>query len=682
VSVRGVWAAGVLGGCLLLLFASAAAGAEEQRIVFASKLPGYPPPANLNVEHLYSVRVDGSGRLDLGALTGWPSLSPDRRRVAFVRDGAAWTSRLDGGGGKKILAPRDGVFASVAWAPDGRRLVVVGSREVWLVAADGSAPERLLEADDHTSWESATWSPDGRRLAVESYSDARCGPSYRDCAEWLVDIVGPDGRRIATIADARNAAWSPDGRRLVLEEGQFVLEQSRIVIRTADGSRPREVWNSCSDCDGCWSYPTWSPKGDRIVFVSDDCNAVFEPGAAVVIRSTGRLRARTLQNVLSPSWSPDGRRFLFFRGCSRDRNGNDVACTLWSAAPDGTRPRKLVRASAFDDVTWSPDGKRMALVDVRDADGHGRIFTVDGSGRRRTVLTRDPATAIPSPFAWSRGRLLYKSVATQADDLELWTAAADGSSPQRLTSNTLDDSEPAWSPDHSKIAFVRTAVTSRGALVSSIFVVGADGRGERQLDGGSGHSDRSPTWSPDGRRVAFALIEGSATSATAIGIVGVEDGRLIRVPTGGRVQAPAWSPDGSWIAFSDGDSIDLIHPDGTGTRPLTKAGSYTDPAWSPDGTRLAVSSPAGVSLVSAADGSTRLLIPAPSASSPSWSPDGSLIVYADARSVDSCVFWNEVPTCPQKSVYSVAATGAAPVDLTPYSGVESLDPSWFTGGPK
>lgn len=142
----------------------------------------------------------------------------------------------------------------------------------------------------------------------------------------------------------------------------------------------------------------------------------------------------------------------------------------------------------------------------------------------------------------------------------------------------LDDREPDWAPDGSRIVFARS--TGDGY---NLWTIRPNGTGLVHLT--NGRFDRAPTWSPDSRRVAF-LRELELWVVNA-------DGTGARRITGGYDANPAWSPDGSTIAFTRSSGrtgatdIYAIAATGGSIRPLTRTPSISErfPSWSPDGRR-------------------------------------------------------------------------------------------------
>jgi hypothetical protein len=91
------------------------------------------------------------------------------------------------------------------------------------------------------------------------------------------------------------------------------------------------------------------------------------------------------------------------------------------------------------------------------------------------LLTAQPAAAA---FPGDNGRIAF--VSDRHGNDEIYTAAADGSDPQRLTTTSLAEAQPAFSPDATRIAFARTG---------DIWIMNADGSAAGPLTGTEGAGD-------------------------------------------------------------------------------------------------------------------------------------------------------------------------------------------------
>ena len=108
--------------------------------------------------------------------------------------------------------------------------------------------------------------------------------------------------------------------------------------------------------------------------------------------------------------------------------------------------------------------------------------------------------------------------------------------------------DPQIAPDGGMVAYVRRSndiATDRTR--SSIWVVGADGSGHRQLISGEGETG-SPRWSPDGAQLAYVRTLDETTTLEVLTVADGASRTLTTLPAG--QSGLAWSPDGTQLAWA------------------------------------------------------------------------------------------------------------------------------------
>ena len=231
----------------------------------------------------------------------------------------------------------------------------------------------------------------------------------------------------------------------------------------------------------------------------------------------------------------------------------------------------------------------------------------------------------------------------------------DGTDGRRITSDTLVDYSPAWSPDGGEIA-----VYSGDDDSVQLRVVDADG-GIRVLDDSPGcfQSTQAPAWSPDGRFLLYVvdrlpddgICELVYTDVFVVPADGSAPGRrLLAAELDAYTTLPDWSGDRIAMASNDGQFgglwvADVTDPDQPWDLDAQRVDdaefpdrlSFGWPRWSPDGSAIATTYiPSGAGYGSAVvyqsdSPSPRWLLPDPTRDQvvPDWGPDGTWLTLLE-----------------------------------------------------
>jgi hypothetical protein len=316
---------------------------------------------------------------------------------------------------------------------------------------------------------------------------------------------------------------------------------------------------------------------------------------------------------------------------------------------------------------------------------------ISGTGTLERASTVTDSAGIATPGAWTLGpeygAHLVRAV-TAGVEAEVFTAiacdvtclpweiafvrsghiylgASLGQARQLVAGGDGFDSEPAWSPDGLRIAFVRHG---------DLYLMRADSTAVLRIQG-----YRSPAWSPEGSRLVVA--KGDCVYTCTLFLLNIDQADSGPVALTSMAAQPAWSPDGQQIAFvsmsgDDGNhALHAINADGSGLRVLVPrdGGGIDRPAWSPDGRRIAFAKcrlgTCDIFTVNAdAEGANDILpvtdMADGAALAPAWSPDGAWIAFVN---------WTGAPFQSTPSIAYIRADGSGePI----HSFSPGLSPAW------
>jgi len=234
--------------------------------------------------------------------------------------------------------------------------------------------------------------------------------------------------------------------------------------------------------------------------------------------------------------SPDGASVAFVV-TAMDRETDGYRSAIWLVDTSGGEPRQFTAGTKRDtSPRWSPDGTQIAFLSERGED-KPQIALIPAGGGESRLLTKLPLGAgVP---VWS------------PDGSKLAFSAKTGTPP---------DPDPKKAKPYRRITTMKYRLNGQGFTYDQrrhIFVLDIASGECRQVTDGD-WDDTQPAWSPDGSQIAFVSArheEREFDSASDIWLVPAAGGDARQVTrTKGARGAPSFSPDGTRIAH-------IHHPD-------------------------------------------------------------------------------------------------------------------------
>jgi Tol biopolymer transport system component len=236
------------------------------------------------------------------------------------------------------------------------------------------------------------------------------------------------------------------------------------------------------------------------------------------------------------------------------------------------------------DVSWTPDGRRIAYSALQNSEWHLFVANV-ASGASRQVTT-GPAADQWTTWAPDNRHLAYASKPPNGQaDIYVVDVDASGDSTRLTVTSGARNTEPSWSPDGREIAFV----SKRDNEHQQVWLMNADGSNQRRATNLPANVE-TPNWSPDGQHLVFYTDAGDGKDQVWTANRDGSDPSNVTHDMGHHIY-PAWAGSDR-LVFSNIDATDVPSPiiarvDGTDQQPLVPQHAFFA-RLSPDGSHVAL----------------------------------------------------------------------------------------------
>ena len=212
-----------------------------------------------------------------------------------VRNWDLFTIKADGSDRRQLThTPEPEQHPS--WSSDGKKILftrgdVMSNIDLYVMDADSSNVVRLTEHPERD--QRGVFSPDGETIAFVSERDG-------DKAVWLMAADGSNPRKLV---QGREPSFSPDGRRIAFTSSAFD-DNDEIYLIDLDGSNRMRLTENRRKLDG---FASFAPKGNRLVYNSEE----FGGQELMLMQADGQGQTRisiaeeTYEQ--EPVFSPDGK---------------------------------------------------------------------------------------------------------------------------------------------------------------------------------------------------------------------------------------------------------------------------------------------------------------------------------------------------------------------------------------
>jgi dipeptidyl aminopeptidase/acylaminoacyl peptidase len=443
-----------------------------------------------------------------------PALSPAGDRVAFTvttvreaenkRHSEVWVAATAGGAPQRFTSPGT-ESAAPRWSPDGKYLFFTSTRpggkgSRWAIRLDqpGGEASQLENYPVGSSprdgrfavWADADSIPavDSARLKEDPF--AKMLPMARPPHGAITRPANParfDGKQVVDMGYKSNDRGFVPGPR-----DARIWRPSQLWIESYDGSPKRQLLHSAYSVRNA----VVSPDGKWVAFTAD---VALRPDSVV-------------------EHERDSLSFLPY-DARRDEHTRNEADIYVVSANGGVPARVAQWAGAENDLTWSPDSRRIAFIGRASRTTSAKVYAVDAAGGTPRQILPDAFRYEPTGIAWPvTDRLMFNADVGGSSglyrlDVESGRATEVLGGRRKMSGFTYDGAGR-------HVAYVSTSMTRPGEL----FLADADGHNERRITSFNDKLVSDVTFS-DAERFTFRSVGGTEIEGWLMKPYGWQPGR-------------------------------------------------------------------------------------------------------------------------------------------------------------
>jgi Tol biopolymer transport system component len=395
---------------------------------------------------------------------------------------------------------------------------------LWSIPLPSGAPRRLAGLSGHH----ATWAPDGQHVLF-----------VKESSLYLANADGTQPHELTSVSGTLfYPRFSPDGQRIRFSINDAGQDSSSIWEIKSDGSGLHALFpdwhNPAAECCG-----TWTADGRYYIFQVAQTVPTNMTNLWALAEPVGRWERNPSDKPVQLTYGPTS-----FANPTPDPSGKKV----WALGvhPVGEfvkyeakskRVVPLLAGVSGTDLDFSRDGQWVAYVAIPEE----TLWRSRVDGTERLRLT-EPGQQVALP-RWSPDgkQIAYMSV-RNGEPWKILLVASTGGTSQELLSEPRDQVDANWSPDGKQIVFGDVRQTKNPGIRR----VDLQSHQLSTIPGSTGLF--SPRWSPDGRYIAALSTDNASLmlydSRTQKWVQQLHE-------AAGAVSYPAWSADSTYLYFED-----------------------------------------------------------------------------------------------------------------------------------